>query len=242
MNQKLKTLLRATQFWVNSFGINPVAAANGIRSLPRFLRDLHVLRQQQRGDPQWPIYLSAPCLSDWWQQGGTARGHYFHQDLLVARRIFQRNPRKHVDVGSRVDGFVAHVATFRKIEVLDIRKTTTTVENIVFRECDVMNLPDDLANYCDSLSCLHALEHFGLGRYGDTVRYDGYQIGFRNLVKVLEAGGTLYLSVPIGPQRIDFNGHRVFSIATVLRLAEQAWISIHFRMSMMQVLCIQISL
>jgi len=43
----------------------------------------------------------------------TASGHYFHQDLLVAGKIFKNNPIKHVDIGSRMDGFIAHVASFR---------------------------------------------------------------------------------------------------------------------------------
>ena len=40
---------------------------------------------------------------------------------------------------------------------------------VVFRQADLMNpvsLPITAGEgYCDSLSCLHAIEHFGLGRY-----------------------------------------------------------------------------
>jgi hypothetical protein len=71
--------------------------------------------------------------------------------MLVAQKIFIRRPIKHVDVGSRMDGFVAHVAVFRPIEVLDIRQLTTSIKNIIFRQCDLMNLPADLEDYCDSL-------------------------------------------------------------------------------------------
>jgi SAM-dependent methyltransferase len=124
-----------------------------------------------------------------------------------------------VDVGSRIDGFVAHVAAFREIEVFDIRALTVEVPNIRFRQCDVMALPAEFVEYSDSVSCLHALEHFGLGRYNDPVCYDGHEIGLCNLIRMLRPGGTLYLSVPIGPQRIEFNGHRVFSVTTVLELA-----------------------
>jgi len=77
-------------------------------------------------------------------------------------------------------------------------------------------LSDSLVDYCDSISCLHALEHFGLGRYGDPVNYDGYILGLNNLYRILKAGGKLYLSVPIGPQRIEFNAHRVFSMAYLM--------------------------
>jgi hypothetical protein len=60
-------------------------------------------------------------LEDFADNAGVAKGHYFHQDLLVAKYIFEAKPERHIDVGSRVDGFVAHVASFREIEVLDVR-------------------------------------------------------------------------------------------------------------------------
>ena len=155
---------------------------------------------------------------------GTAKGHYFHQDLHVARKIFRRSPRRHVDVGSRVDGFVAHVAAFRDIEVFDIRELDS-LPGITFTQHDAMN--DELPPaYTDSVSCLHALEHFGLGRYGDPMDYYGHVKGLANLVRVLEPGGVLYLSVPIGPQRTEFNAHRVLAPRYVLELADQHSLSL----------------
>jgi hypothetical protein len=154
------------------------------------------------------------------QQSGTAKGHYFHQDLLVARRIHESDPEKHVDIGSRVDGFVAHVATFRNIEVLDIRPLDSNIRNIQFRQADLISLPPAVTGYCDSLSCLHAIEHFGLGRYGDPIDFEGHVKGLNNLYTILKTGGTLYLSCPIGPQRIEFNAHRVFSLKYLLSLFE----------------------
>lgn len=164
------------------------------------------------GEPQ-------PCLGEAEQESGLASGHYFHQDLLVAQRVFEQKPRRHVDVGSRVDGFVAHVASFRPIEVIDIRPGGRDIPNVSFLQADLMTpLPAELVGCCDSLSCLHALEHFGLGRYGDPIEHEGHVRGLANLGRLLEAGGTLYLSVPIGPQRIVYNAHRVFSVAYLLEL------------------------
>lgn len=163
-----------------------------------------------------------PCLADRYLPSGTTRGHYFRQDLFVARRIFESNPEVHVDVGSRVDGFVAHVACFREIQVFDIRFSTDTIPKIRFVQQDIVNLAPSMHGITDSLSCLHALEHFGLGRYGEPLMADGYVHGFRSLANLLEPGGILYLSVPIGQQRIEFNGHRVFGVKTILdKVAEQ---------------------
>ncbi|HWF86113.1 MAG TPA: hypothetical protein VG222_14745 [Vicinamibacterales bacterium] len=49
------------------------------------------------------------------------RGHYFHQDLWVAKRIYAARPAAHVDIGSRIDGFVAHLLTFMPVTVIDVR-------------------------------------------------------------------------------------------------------------------------
>lgn len=151
-------------------------------------------------------------------------GQYFHQDLFVARKIYNNNPVRHFDIGSRTDGFVAHVAVFRKIEIADIRKQTSTVSNIIFKQADLMQLPNDMINAFDSISSLHAIEHFGLGRYGDPVDYNGYIKGIDNITKMLQPGGKFYFSVPIGKQRIEFNSHRVFSVSHLLDLFKENYI------------------
>ena len=61
----------------------------------------------------------------------------------MARWIFEAQPQHHVDVGSRVDGFVAHVASFRDCEVFDVRPITTRIPGIGFKLADLMQ-PNDL--------------------------------------------------------------------------------------------------
>jgi len=156
-------------------------------------------------------------LSDYADNAGTSKGHYFHQDLLVAKLINEHNPRRHIDIASRVDGFVAHVASYREIEVVDVRLLAKSVHsNIKFRQADLMN-PQRLGQ-TDSLSCLHAIEHFGLGRYSDPVDVEGHVKGIRNLVNLVEERGRMYISFPIGREdEVHFNAHRVFHPATILK-------------------------
>ena len=45
----------------------------------------------------------------------------------------------------------------------------------------------------DSISCLHALEHFGLGRYGDMIDPQGYEKGLFNISSYLTLGGKFSL-------------------------------------------------
>ncbi|MDX9904072.1 MAG: DUF268 domain-containing protein [Bacteroidales bacterium] len=202
-------------------GLDPVMAINTLRGLPFFLRDRRTIRKQRGSDRTFPFGRGYPVLGDRFTESGTMSGHYFHQDLYVARRIFTDNPGKHVDIGSRTDGFVAHVAVFREIEIIDIREQKSSVRNIKFRKADLMTLPENMAGYCDSLSALHSIEHFGLGRYGDAIDYNGHLKALENIRLMLKPGGKFYLSVPIGLQRIEFNAHRVFSVRYLLNILEE---------------------
>jgi SAM-dependent methyltransferase len=211
-------------------GLDPVKTLTTLRGLPGYFLDLWTITQQRKSSSKFfQLGKLYPCFEDKYSQSGVAEGHYFHQDLLVARRIYQNNPQIHVDVGSRIDGFVAHVAAFRRIEVIDIRPLSADIPNIRFIKADLMHdIDEKMAGYCDSLSCLHALEHFGLGRYGDSINYDGYSAGLTNFFKILKEGGKLYLSVPIGPQRIEFNAHRVFSLQYLKELFNEKYHIDHF--------------
>lgn len=207
------------------FGLDLRMSVRSVRGLGPYFRNRAELRAQiakigEEADA-FPIGTAQPCLHNRRQQSG-ARGSrgYFHQDLHVAQLIYENRPRSHIDIGSRIDGFVTHVASFRPIEVMDIRPLEIAAKNITFRQRDLMQEHPDLDECTDSLSCLHVLEHFGLGRYGDTVDYYGYRRGWDNLYRMLRPGGKLYFSVPIGPQRIEFDAHRVFSVPFLTRMMD----------------------
>jgi len=76
-----------------------------------------------------------------------------------------------------------------------------------------------MAGYCDSLSCLHALEHFGLRRYGDPIDPQGYERALASMAGLLKRGGVFYLSVPIGIDRIEFNANRIFNPRVIVNLS-----------------------
>lgn len=119
---------------------------------------------------------------------------------------------RHIDIGSRIDGFIAHVASYREIEVVDIRELDSTEhENIKFTHANFMNADSIQNSIADSVSCLHAIEHFGLGRYGDPLDPHAHIEGFNQLLRILKTDGYLYISFPIGVKNeVHFNAHRVF--------------------------------
>lgn len=184
-----------------------------LRHLPRYIAQY--VRFRKLGGV---ITTSYPMFADYDDQAGSAKGHYFHQDLLVASFVHDRNPSRHVDIGSRIDGFVAHVAAFRKIDVMDVRDLGSTGhDNISFFKADLMDEANVKENISDSISCLHAIEHFGLGRYGDPLDPHGHIKGFNNMIRMLTKGGILYISFPIGKgNELHFNAHRVFHPHDVL--------------------------
>ncbi|RZB35266.1 MAG: hypothetical protein SRB1_01034 [Desulfobacteraceae bacterium Eth-SRB1] len=197
----------------------PGRIVTSVKALSRYLSDYREMeRQITASNLHFEITSFYPCLNEWSEQSGIANGHYFHQDLLIAGKIHSGNPSKHVDIGSRIDGFVAHVASFREIEVFDIRKLSSTHPNIIFKQFDMMNDNFGLRDYCDSISSLHVMEHLGLGRYGDTVDSQGHLKGLQHILMMLKRGGKFYFSVPIGEQRIEFNAHRVFSLRYLFEL------------------------
>jgi hypothetical protein len=213
--------VRCHWFLANQLGVDPRRLGMALLSLPRFLVDWRRFRRGYYG----PLQLM-PCLHDRDEPGGSADGEYFWQDLLVARSVHAAAPRRHIDVGSRVDGFVAHVASFRSIEVFDVRPMAIDVPGVIFRQADLMQpspagQSDLWQGCCDSLSCLHALEHFGLGRYGDPIDPQGYRHGFARLAALLEPGGRFYLSVPLGQARVAFNANWIFAPEQILQLAAE---------------------
>src|SRR6266540_343059 len=114
-------------------------------------------------------------------------------------------PRAHIDIGSRVDGFVAHVLTFMPVTVVDIRPLQSDVRGLTFVQGDVCRLASFQTDSIESLSSLHAIEHIGLGRYGDPIAPDGWRDALRECARVLAPGGRFYFGTPVGRERLNFN-------------------------------------
>jgi hypothetical protein len=203
--------------WIlsNQFGLDPSRFLRSLCGMPRFIRNWRKFRKSYSGR-----LVLVPCLHDWYEEGGAIRNEYFWQDLLVASWIFEANPQRHVDVGSRIDGFVAHLASFREIEVFDVRPIDAKIPRVISKQADLMGPLRGMKGYCDSLSCLHALEHFGLGRYGDPIDPRGYERGMANMAELLKIGGKFYLSAPIGRERVEFNSNYVFDPRTIIHCAK----------------------
>jgi predicted SAM-dependent methyltransferase len=102
------------------------------------------------------------------------------------------------------------------VRVIDIRAIQSNVVGLSFVQENAMSLSGFLDNSVASLSSLHAAEHFGLGRYGDPVDPHADRKFMHALKRVLQPGGRLYFSVPVGRPRVEFNAHRVYAPSAIL--------------------------
>lgn len=196
-------------------GISTPQLLTFIKYFPKYLRDLREY-QAISTKSSIPITRHIPILTDVDRDAGTATGHYFFQDLWAAKKIRDANPEKHFDIGSRLDGFISHLLVFRDVTMIDIRPLDSEVDGLNFIQGDATELAFIKDGSVQSISSLHAAEHFGLGRYGDPIDPDGHKKFMSHLQRVLKRGGKLYFSVPVGQERVEFNAHRVLSPYTVL--------------------------
>lgn len=150
-------------------------------------------------------------------QAGEIDKHYFFQDLYMAKQIIKISPRQHHDIGSRIDGFISHLLCLREnITLIDIRPLPHMISGLKFHQSDATNLKTIPDNSIESISSLHAVEHFGLGRYGDPIDPIAWKKALLSMQRVLQENGYLYLSVPVGPSnKLCFNAHRIFDLKAI---------------------------
>lgn len=212
----VRKLLSTTIRIFDTLFFDPVSMMNKWRGLPFFIKNLAAYKRQSK-DHRFGLQLKDmyPVLQDRFAAAGGMRGHYFFQDLWAARELFHRQVKDHVDVGSRLDGFIAHLLTFTSVTYIDIRPVDVDVEGLDFKSGSITSLPYPDQSLA-SLSCLHVIEHIGLGRYGDPIDPDGYLKAAKELARVLAPGCVLLLGVPVGKERLCFDAHRVFDPQTIV--------------------------
>jgi len=210
MGRQIKTFLSN---WIKAF-LYPIPIL-GILYLPKFAYQCFKFSKMAKGDFKPRFRDLHPCLLD--SVSSTPFDpHYFYQGAWLARKLQESKPLKHIDVGSSVL-MIGVISAQVDTTFVDYRPLKASLKGLDAIGGDILDLPfpNDAVR---SLSCLHVLEHIGLGRYGDKLDVHGSQKGASQLERVLESGGSLYVSVPIGAERICFNAHRVFDTKKFPRL------------------------
>ena len=169
------------------------------------------LDTQQRFAMDWNERF--PCLDD-----ATSNTyfdtHYIYHPAWAARILKKTMPEYHVDISSSLH-FVTLVSAFVPVKFYDFRPPKLYLDNLTTDFIDINKLcfEDESVS---SISCMHVVEHIGLGRYGDALDPEGDMKAIAELKRVLAKGGSLMFVVPVGRPRIMYNAHRIYSYGQIL--------------------------
>lgn len=143
--------------------------------------------------------------------------HYVYHTSWAARKVKEISPSLHIDIGSSLY-FSGIVSAFVPVDFYDYRPAALALSNLRSLEGNLHSLPFQ-DNTVSSLSCMHTIEHVGLGRYGDPIDPDGDTKAAKELMRVLAPGGSLIFVTPVGKESlIEWNAHRIYSYEAVLSL------------------------
>lgn len=154
-----------------------------------------------------------PCLDD--KNSNTPFDkHYIYHPAWAARVLAKTKPARHVDISSSLS-FSTLVSAFIPVDFYDYRPALIGLSNLNSNFGDLMRLSFSDGEL-QSVSCMHVVEHVGLGRYGDTQDFDGDVKAIAELKRIVKPGGDLLLVVPVGAPKIVFNAHRIYSYEQIL--------------------------
>jgi len=150
----------------------------------------------------------------------TFDSHYFYQAIWAFENIKYSSPTLHLDIGSDIK-FVGLLSTIYPVIFLDYRPIKTSNTPGLRNLCgDILALPF-ANNSISSITCLHVIEHIGLGRYGEPLKNDGSIRAFHEISRIVKPGGFFYLSIPIGRERLQYNAHRILAPETVINVLDE---------------------
>ncbi len=154
-----------------------------------------------------------PCLND--KNAITSFDkHYTYHTAWAARKLKSVMPLEHIDISS-LTFFSTLLSAFIPIKFYDYRPAKIELDNLQCKHANITTLPFE-DNSIKSLSCMHVVEHIGLGRYGDSLDVDGDLKAISELKRVVSEKGNLLFVVPIGKAKIMFNAHRIYSYEQII--------------------------
>jgi SAM-dependent methyltransferase len=185
------------------------------RRVVRFFGFLAEFSQFRRSnDQRFPMTWTGiyPCLDD--ATGTTPFDqHYIYHPAWAARILAKTKPEYHVDISS-ILSFSTIVSAFVPVKFYDYRPADLKLSGLQSDRADLLRLPFEDGSI-PSLSCMHTIEHVGLGRYGDPLDPQGDLKAINELKRVLKPGGDLLFVTPVGKPTIAFNAHRIYSYEQV---------------------------
>ena len=186
------------------------------KNLFRYIREYYLVRALiLKSNPEITV-KKYPILTDY-HEFHEIDFHYTYHPAWALRKVVEISPKLHIDLASKLD-FSLAVSAFVPVEYHDFREVNLQISNFKSVSTDLQNLPFK-NNSIESLSCMHVIEHIGLGRYGDPINLHGDIIAMNELIRVLAIDGHLLFVTPISDvNRIEFNAHRVYSYKYIMEI------------------------
>ena len=140
--------------------------------------------------------------------------HYIYHPAWATRVVKEISPQFHIDIGSTLH-FSSILSAFFTTKFYDYRPANLLLDNLESGSADLTQLFFN-TNEVESLSCMHTVEHVGLGRYGDPIDPEGDIKAMKELQRVVKPGGSLLFVTPVGKPKIAFNAHRIYSYKMII--------------------------
>lgn len=188
------------------------------RNLPLIpLELIYYIRDMRRFSGRYSGTYPIRRLPVLFERGGAKSSfdpHYVYQSYWAADRIRKTNlSEHHVDISSHMP-FVAQLSAHFPVTQMEFRPPELELPSFNRLSGSILSLPFQDAGV-RSVTCLHVIEHIGLGRYGDPLDGDGCWKALAELERIIAPGGNLFLSVPVGKPAVYFNGGYVFKVSHI---------------------------
>ncbi len=181
-----------------------------------FLKEFRLFQKEAKKNPRLSVDWKNRCPQFFDKTEKTLfDAHYIYHPAWAARILSKTKPTKHIDVSSTLH-FSTIVSAFIPVEFYDYRPANVKLDNLSSKEGNLLALPFE-DNSVDSISCMHTIEHIGLGRYGDPIDPDADIKSIKELVRVLAPNGNLLFVSPIGKPMVQFNAHRIYSYDQIMQ-------------------------
>ncbi|MCP9808482.1 DUF268 domain-containing protein [Cyanobium sp. HWJ4-Hawea] len=225
VSSRLKNFLKRIYVVLDLSGINLLRLAHAPLGLLLYMSDFvqYILAFLPLSSPSTcdlPSLDIFPCITDRFANAGSYSIAYLKMNSWALNQVKVISPPILFDVGSDLSGFVVPSSYFvNHVISSDIRNFSLPIDNISSIQLDLLNISSfkmssNKPTY-DLVSCLHVIEHIGLGRYGDSICPNGWKTAIKSLTSFVSVNGYLLIAVPIGSPRLYFNAHRVFDYISI---------------------------
>lgn len=132
LKNKLKEKVKKAPVWLQILAASAYREVKYIQGLPKIKKDLMKYESLNKRKNfaykkkyRWFIDESV-------EAAGTTSSYYW-QDLWAASKIIENRPKIHYDIGSRIDGFIAHLQAAKiQTNLIDIRPLDNTLPYVGF--------------------------------------------------------------------------------------------------------------